>query len=112
MDHLIKNIDKIDERAHPDSTSTLQATKTTPVEVYRSETDEIIRRFLRGQLTRDQCIVSLYDALSSALPDFTAEDWPGIRSVIMANNQVIQAKSEKRRTDRRSTPASCSPGPT
>jgi len=72
----------------------------SPVEVYRAETDEIIRRFLQKQLTHDQCVVGLYDAFASALSDFSAEDWPRIRAVIAANNEALQAETENRRMDR------------
>jgi hypothetical protein len=74
------------------------------MEVYRSETDEIMRRFLRRQLTHEQCIVGLYDALASALPDFSEEDWPGIRAVVAANNETIHAETERRRAGRGGAP--------
>ena len=49
------------------------------MEVYRRETDEIIRRFMEGKLTQDQCVTALYEAFTVVLPRVGPEDrktWP------------------------------------
>ena len=66
------------------------------MEVYVSETREIIRRFLNYTLSFPECIAALDAALAKLLPRLTGDQIPRLRAVMMANNAAVTKEMERR----------------
>jgi len=66
------------------------------VEVYESEANEIVRRFLAHKLSFPQCIAGLDAALAGLIPRLTAEQIERLRIVMLANNELVMKEMEKR----------------
>jgi hypothetical protein len=60
------------------------------MEVYRRETEEIIRRFLEGMITQEQCVTLLYAAFTGVLPRVGPEDLEIIRAIMTDNEKVMR----------------------
>ena len=69
------------------------------MEIYKAETEEILQRFLDRRLTREKCVGALYTAFLGILPDLKPEDFPAVRTIILANEEVL-TKERQRRRDR------------
>ena len=67
------------------------------MQVYETETKEVIRRFLAGNLTFPECIAALDAALAGLLPRLTDEDIPRLRIVMLANNEIVMREMQRRR---------------
>jgi len=67
------------------------------VQVYETETKEVIRRFLAGNLTFPECIAALDAALAGLLPRLTDEDNTRLRIVMLANNEIVMREMQRRR---------------
>ena len=66
------------------------------MEVYRSETQKAIKRFLRFNISFGGCVHSLDAALSSFIPRMHSEDLPALRSLMLANNEIMMKEMERR----------------
>jgi hypothetical protein len=66
------------------------------VEVYKSETREVINRFLAGRLSFPNCIAALDAALAGVLPKLTAEQLDPLRALMLANNEIVMKEMERR----------------
>jgi hypothetical protein len=66
------------------------------VEVYRSETQEVIRRFAAHKLTFPACICALDAALAGLIPRLTCEQLPLLRALMLANNETVKYEMRKR----------------
>src|SRR5665213_294723 len=66
------------------------------MEVYRSETQEVIRRFAAGQLSLPACICALDAALAGLIPRLTCEQLPLLRALMLANNETMKYEMRKR----------------
>ena len=66
------------------------------MEVYKSETKELINRFLRHQLSFPDCVSALDSALAGLIPRLRAEDLPILREVMLANNERVMKEMERR----------------
>ena len=66
------------------------------MEVFRSETDEIIRRFLNRRLTFPKCIAALDDALADLLSRPNDEQSESVRGLVLANNEIVMKEMERR----------------
>ena len=66
------------------------------MEVYESETQEVLRRFLAGRLTFSETIAALDAALAGVIPTLTAEELPRVRLLMMANNETVMREMERR----------------
>jgi hypothetical protein len=71
------------------------------MEVYRSETKEIIRRFLIHQLSFPNCIATLDAALADLISRLPPEGPAAVRKVMLANNEIVMAEMERRGPPRR-----------
>jgi hypothetical protein len=72
------------------------STAATVMEVYESETDEIVRRFLAHKLSFPACIAALDAALTRFIPRLTAENITRLRIVMLANNEIVMKEVERR----------------
>jgi hypothetical protein len=66
------------------------------MEVYKSETREVLGRFLSHRLTFPACIAALDAALAGLLPRLRAEELPALRELVLANNEVVMKEMERR----------------
>lgn len=66
------------------------------MEAYKSETQEIIRRFLARRLSFPDCIAALDAALAGLVPRMKAEELDALRAVMIANNEIVMKEMERR----------------
>jgi hypothetical protein len=66
------------------------------VEVYKSETQEIIRRFLARKISFPDCIAALDAALASLVPRMKHDELDTLRSLMLANNEIVMKEMERR----------------
>jgi len=66
------------------------------VEVYESETKEVIRRFLARELSFPQCIAALDSALAGLLPRLNSDELTRLRIVMLANNEIVMKEMQRR----------------
>jgi hypothetical protein len=66
------------------------------MEVYKSETREVLDRFLGHRLTFPACIAALDAALAGLLPRLRPEELPALRELMLANNDVVMKEMERR----------------
>ncbi len=68
------------------------------MEVYKRETQEVIKRFLTHRLSFPECIAALDAALAGLVPRLTADELPVLRTLMMANNELVIKEMERRGT--------------
>lgn len=66
------------------------------MEVYKSETREVIRRFLIHQLSFPNCIAALDAALAGVIPGLKPEQLDELRAVMLANNGTVMEEVARR----------------
>lgn len=66
------------------------------MEVYESETSEIVKRFLAHRLSLPQCIAALDAALADLVPRLEDGQLPRLRIVMLANNEIVMKEMERR----------------
>jgi predicted Zn-ribbon and HTH transcriptional regulator len=74
-----------------------------PVEVYKRETREIIRRFLIHNLSFPSCIAALDAALAGLLPRLQPDQIEKVRAVMLANNEQVMEEMARRSKKARRT---------
>lgn len=67
------------------------------MEVYKTETRKVIKRFLHYHLSFDGCIHALDAALGRLIPRMAQEDLPVLRTLVLANNEIVMKEMERRR---------------
>ena len=78
------------------------------MEVYKSETKEVLNRFLGRRLSFPACIAALDAALAGLLPRLRSEELPALRELVLANNAIVMNEME-RRSQRRRAKAAAAP---
>jgi CRP/FNR family cyclic AMP-dependent transcriptional regulator len=66
------------------------------MEVYKSETHEVIKRFLSRRLSFDDCMAALDAALADLTSRATGEQIASLRGVILENNNIVMKEMERR----------------
>ncbi len=66
------------------------------MEVYKSETERAIKRFLNHKLSFDECIAALDAALADLTSRLTAEQIAPLRALILENNDIVMKEMERR----------------
>jgi hypothetical protein len=66
------------------------------MEVYKSETEEVLSRFLGRRLSFPACIAALDAALAGLLPRLRADELPALRELMLANNAIVMKEMERR----------------
>ncbi|HEY4086405.1 MAG TPA: hypothetical protein VGM43_10730 [Bryobacteraceae bacterium] len=59
------------------------------MEIYKSETREILRRYSGNRISRAECLDSLDCALLAALPDLNAPDLLGVQVILTENARIL-----------------------
>ena len=67
-----------------------------PMEVYRKETQKIVKSFLGRKIAFPECIGALNHALARFIRRVRVEELPAIRAVMLANNECVMKEMEKR----------------
>ena len=67
------------------------------MEVYKTETRKVMKRFLHYHLSFNACIHALDAALSGFIPRMQQEDIPELRTLILANHETMMKEMERRR---------------
>jgi len=71
------------------------------VEVYKSETHEVLKRFLRHNFTFPECISAQDSAFAALIPNLKPSQLPELRAVMLANNDRVMKEMEKRENQRK-----------
>jgi hypothetical protein len=66
------------------------------VDAYRRETHAIIRRFVEGRISHEECKSALDVALAECIPLLRNEPVEALVAVIKANNEVVMDEIERR----------------
>ena len=66
------------------------------MEVYKSETREVLNRFLSRRISFPACIAALDAALAGLLPRLRPEELPALRELMLANNETVMKEMERR----------------
>jgi CRP/FNR family cyclic AMP-dependent transcriptional regulator len=66
------------------------------MEVYKSETSEVIKRFLRRRVSFDECMAALDAALADLTSRATSEQIASLRALILENNNIVMKEMERR----------------
>ena len=66
------------------------------MKAYKSETKQVVNRFLRRQLSFPKCIAALDAALAKLIPRLRPEDLDALRAVMLANNERVMKEMERR----------------
>jgi len=66
------------------------------MEVYESETREIIKRFLAHRISLAECVAALDAALAGVVPTLTCEQLPRLQALLRVNNEVVMEEAERR----------------
>ena len=65
------------------------------MEVYKRETQEVIKRFLGNRLSFPDCIAALDAALARFILRMTDEHLDALRAVMLANNEIVMKEMER-----------------
>jgi len=71
------------------------------MEVYKTETREVLSRFLRRRISFPDCIAALDAALAGVLPRLQPSELPALREVMLANNNIVMQEMERRSQSRK-----------
>jgi hypothetical protein len=66
------------------------------MEIYKSETRQIVNRFLRHRLSFPECISALDAALDRLIPRSPQVELAALRMVMLANNEAVMKEKERR----------------
>jgi hypothetical protein len=64
--------------------------------VYKSETGEVVKRFLDHRLNYRDCICSLDAALAALIPRLQCEELPALRELMVLNREMVMAELKRR----------------
>jgi hypothetical protein len=79
------------------------------MEVYKSETREVLDRFLARRLNFPSCIAALDAALAGLLPRLRPDELPALRELMLANNEIVMKEMERRGRKRAKSQAADAP---
>ena len=68
------------------------------MEVYKRETEEVVRRFHQHRISFPTCMAELDAALAAFMPMMTSDNIDEVRAVMMANNETVMKEMELRGT--------------
>jgi hypothetical protein len=66
------------------------------MESYKRETQAVIERFLKHEISFPDCIAALDAALAQLIPSLTSEQLPSLRALMLANNDIVMKEMERR----------------
>lgn len=66
------------------------------MQVYKSESREILLRYKAGQITYPECVAALDAAAAALIPFLKAEDFPEAASLICADKETLAEETRCR----------------
>ncbi len=66
------------------------------MQVYKSETQEVLNRFMHHRLKFPDCIAAMDAALAGLIPKLNPEQLPELRAIMLANNERVMKEMERR----------------
>jgi hypothetical protein len=66
------------------------------VEIYKSETREVVRRFIARRISYQECIAGLDAALAALIPELPSDQMDALRTIMLANNDMVMKEMERR----------------
>jgi CRP-like cAMP-binding protein len=66
------------------------------MDVYKSETREVIKRFLNRRIGFEECMAALDAAFSDVASRLTSEQMVSLRALVMENNEIVMKEMERR----------------
>jgi hypothetical protein len=66
------------------------------MEEYERQTQAVIDRLLRHELSFPECIAALDAALAAFMPRITGDQIARLRIVMLANNEIVMKEMERR----------------
>jgi hypothetical protein len=66
------------------------------MEVYRAETEEILRRFVGREISFPDCIAALDSALAGLIPRLASGQMESLRAIVLTNNQTVMEEMGRR----------------
>jgi hypothetical protein len=66
------------------------------MEVYKRETQEVLKCFLANKLSFPDCIAALDAALADFIPRLQGGQLPALRALMLANNDIVMKEMEMR----------------
>jgi len=79
------------------------------MEVYKSETREVLDRFLSRRLSFPDCIAALDAALAGLLPRLRPDELPALRELMLGNNAILMQEMERRGKRKKRKAAAAAP---
>ena len=67
------------------------------MEVFKSETLEVIKRYRSRRLTFPECIAALDAAVAGFMPRLTSDEIPPLRALMAANYETVMKERARRR---------------
>jgi hypothetical protein len=67
------------------------------MEVFKNETDEIIRRFVAGKISHHECVAALDAAVSGLVPCLKPEELTELRAIMLANSETLAREVQRRK---------------
>ena len=71
------------------------------MEIYRKQTQKIIKSFLDREIAFPECIAALDHALAGRIQTLLPEELLNLRAVMLANNETVMKEMEKREKQRK-----------
>ena len=71
------------------------------MDVYRKQTQKILKRFLDREIAFPECIASLDHALAGRNQTLLPEELLNLRAVMLANNETVMKEMAKREKQRK-----------
>jgi len=66
------------------------------MDVYKSETREVIKRFLNRRISFEECMAALDSAFADVASRLTSEQMVSLRALVMENNEIVMKEMERR----------------
>ena len=66
------------------------------MDVYKSETEQVVNRFLQRELSFPNCISALDAALGRLVPRLHPDEFDALRVVMLANNEAVMNEMARR----------------
>ena len=66
------------------------------MEIYKSETREILQRYREDGISRAECVASLDSALLAAIPELVPPDLPNVQMILADNARILAELDEQK----------------
>jgi hypothetical protein len=71
------------------------------MEAYKTETREILNRFIARRISYRKCLAALDTALSGVLPNLGPEHLPAAQTAVLANSETLMNEMKRRHAPRK-----------